>query len=278
MLRLAMFLALAVSGGAALAASAADRDAVIEIARDSQCISHNWKQRGVAPPSYIEGMALVFARAACHPERADVREVSAADSGHLKTDALTVYKDRFAQLGMRNDADGAETLRHSYALLIGLGMMESSGKYCEGRDVSQCFAAADSAESGLFQTSFGVGSSRPVLMALFADYRAGKRDCLLGSFQDHLTCKIRKSHNTACAGETSDVSGTGEGADWQRLTKTCPAFAAEYAAVVLRQSGGSKGEFNPIRKRQAEVLGVCDSMLADVQTYVENHPEACSSF
>ena len=72
-----------------------------------------------------------------------------------------------------------------------------------------------------------------------------------------------------------DVAGTGPGAAWQRLTKTCPAFATEYSALILRTHGGPRGEFNPIRKREAEMLPECDSMLQQVQSFVHQHPEVC---
>ena len=113
-------------------------------------------------------MTLVFARAVCQPQRPDVQVVSApVDTSPRNDDALAVYQAQFQADGMRNDAAGVDTLRHSYALLIGLGMMESSGKYCEGRDVSQCFTTADNAEAGLFQTSFGARRFSPVLQELF---------------------------------------------------------------------------------------------------------------
>ncbi len=86
---------------------------------------------------------------------------------------------------MRNDKAGVDTLRHSYTLLIGLGMMESSGKYCEGRDVSECFTTADTAEAGLFQTSYGAHIHSPSLGDLFKTYKDGdKSQCLLDVFQD----------------------------------------------------------------------------------------------
>lgn len=272
---------LLMAAAVALPASSASADGkadIVQIAQDSQCIRYSWKNnRGQAPASYIEGMALVFARAACHPERADVRIVSSPNEGQQRTDALATYENRFASLGMKNDAAGIDTLRHTYVLLIGLGMMESSGKFCEGRDVSECFDEPDSAEAGLFQTSYGVGKTIPALMSMFADYQAGRQDCMLDTFQDHLTCRIRNSHNPRCPEATSDVVGTGPGADWQRLTKSCPAFATEYAAVVLRQHGGSRGEFGPIRRKQAEVQPACDAMLKDVEAYVSKHPQVCNS-
>jgi hypothetical protein len=156
-------------------------------------------------------------------------------------------------------------------------MMESSGKYCEGRDVSQCFTTADSAEAGLFQTSYGARHFSPALPGLFQSYSADQSRCLLEIFQGSITCKIRQSHNPRCPSVTSGVAGAGSGADWQKLTKICPSFATEYGAVVLRKHGGLQGEFNPIRKRQAELRPECDSMLRGVQTYVEQQPEVCSA-
>lgn len=155
-------------------------------------------------------------------------------------------------------------------------MMESSGHYCEGRDVSQCFAEAETAEAGLFQTSYGARRSSPVLGDLFARYGASQSGCMLSAFKGSLTCPVRKSHNAKCPDATSDVAGTGPGADWQRLTKICPAFATEYAAVVLRRSGGAKGEFNPIRKHEAEWKPQCQDMLKRVEAYVDMHPSACA--
>jgi hypothetical protein len=249
------------------------------IASQSQCAAHPWdRRRGTAPRSYIEGVTLAFARAVCQPQRVDVQVVSApTDTSPRSDDALAVYQARFRAAGMRNDTAGVDTLRHSYALLIGLGMMESSGKYCEGRDVSQCFTTADGAEAGLFQTSYGSRHFSPALPGLFQSYSADQSRCLPEVFQGSITCKIRKSHNKKCPSVTSGVAGASPGADWQRLTKTCPAFATEYGAVVLRKHGGLQGEFNPIRKRQAKLRPECDSMLQKAQTYVEQHPEVCSA-
>ncbi len=264
--------------GCAPAVAAEGPKAIAEIASQSKCISHAWNQRGLAPRSYIQGVALVFARAVCHPERPDVRVVSTpVDRNSNPNDALVVYADKFAAAGMRNDAAGVDTLRHSYALLIGLGMMESSGKYCEGRDVSECFTTADSAEAGLFQASYGARMHSPMLEPLFRTYKNDQSPCLLDAFKDSLSCRIVRSHNPQCPEASSDVAGVGDGADWQRLTKTCPAFATEYGAVVLRVNGGPRGEFNPIRKRQAELRPECDSMLQSVQSFVQQHQDVCSA-
>lgn len=243
------------------------------IAARSQCAKHDWSHRGIAPRSYIAGVALVYARSVCNPDRADVKVVSAPAGGN---DALVHYEAIFAAAGMRNDSAGLDTLRHSYTLLIGLGMRESAGKFCEGRDVSQCFVKAENAEAGLFQTSYGARVHSPALEGLIGSYTASTKGCLLDDFKGQISCKIRKSQNPACPEATSDIAGSGPGADWQRLTKTCPAFATEYGAVVLRKNGGARGEFGPIRRREAQMRPECDAMLKAVQDYVAQHREVCS--
>jgi len=248
------------------------------IAARSQCAARNWTGRGRAPVTYVQGVTLVFARAVCQPQRADVRVASApVDLSPHSDDGLMIYQAAFQEKGMRNDTAGVDTLRHTYTLLIGLGMMESSGKYCEGRDVSQCFTTADSAEAGLFQTSFGARRFSPALDGLFQSYGASQDRCLLDDFKGSITCRVVRSQNPQCPDATNGVAGTGPGADWQRLTRSCPAFATEYGAVVLRTHGGPRGEFNPIRKRQAELRPECDAMLHEAQTLVEQHPEICSA-
>jgi hypothetical protein len=246
-------------------------DQIATIAANSSCAQVNWKNRGLAPKAYMRGMALVFARAVCQADRADVLIVSAARATPgpetNKTDALTWYDAKFAALGMSNATDGVETLRHAYTLLIGLGMRESSGQFCVGRDRSADFTSADSAEAGLFQTSFGARTKHATMVALHEKYKANQNDCLLDTFKLGVACPAKDAENF----------GTGEGRQWQQLTKTCPAFATEYAAVLMRVHGGRKGEFGPLRNRAAELMPVCDAMLKQVQDLVRSNPQMCSA-
>jgi hypothetical protein len=246
------------------------RDRIETIAAGSQCASYSWQNRGRAPKAYMKGMALVFARSVCNRDRADVKIVSAArgmpGSKADRTDGLTWYDSKFRELGMPNNAAGLDTLRHAYVLLIGLGMRESSGRYCVGRDRSADFSSADSAEAGIFQTSWGVSRANSELPALFQQYRNNQNGCLLDVFRQ----------NVSCSEWDARTWGEGTGAEWQRLTKSCPTFATEYGAVVLRTSGGSKGEYGPIRKRAAEILPECDKMLLAVQQIVQSDSKACS--
>ena len=217
--------------------------------------------------SYVRGVAIVFARAACEPDRDDVKIVSAAGSDAQKTDALSWYEPQFAALMMPNERASADTLRHAYALLLGLGARESSGRYCVGRDSTADFIDAGSAEAGLFQTFWGVHTSSSVLEPMFRRYLADQRTCLLDIFKP----------GARCSRWDARTWGEGTGADWQKLTKACPAFATEYAAVVLRSSGGSRGEFGPIRRKAAQLTKACDAMLSKVQAYLAANSQACAA-
>jgi hypothetical protein len=43
--------------------------------------------------------------------------------------------------------------------MLGHGMRESSGRHCEGRDLSADNVQSDTAEAGLFQTSYNAHSA-----------------------------------------------------------------------------------------------------------------------
>lgn len=266
----ALSLAIATSAGQAIAQSPTAVDRIGAVVAKSDCATYYWKNRGPAPAAYIKGMAVVFARAICSPQRPDVIAVSSArrkpGTQFEKTDGLTWYDNAFRALGMLNNTPGSDTLRHAYALMIGLGMRETSGKYCSGRDLSANFTSADSAEAGLFQTSWGASKTHSTLPQMFDSYSADQSACLLDVFKEKIKC-TRKDASTW---------GTGKGAKWQILTKACPAFATEYAAVVLRTSGGSNGEYGPIRKRAAELRPECDAMLLRIQDLIRSEPELCS--
>ncbi len=242
---------------------------VIDIADVSECADYYWEDRGDAPPAYTRGMALVFAGAYCHRDRSDVALVAAAKTADTEHDALAWYDEIFSTLGMDNSADGADTLRHAYTLLLGLGMRESSGEHCCGRDQSADNVTADTAEAGLFQTSYNSHIFSDELDTLYADwkgsYEFANHRCLLEVFSEDVYCSDADWENY----------GTGEGVIFQDLEKRCPIFATEYAAVMLRVSGGSLGHYGPLRRHDAEVRPECDAMFADVQSLIDAEPFFC---
>src|SRR4029434_5083937 len=95
---------------------------------------YQWKNRGRAPLAYTQGMALVWGRTYCKWKTNDpaVLEMAKKEAASATKDALSHYRQQFADIGMSNASDGVDTLRHLFVLLLGLGMRESSGKHCEG--------------------------------------------------------------------------------------------------------------------------------------------------
>ncbi len=225
---------------------------IIQIAAGSSIARFDWANRGVAPAGYIKGMAVVFARVVCklaaqHPAAVEMAKPETGDVAH---DALAWYRSRFLEAGLHGGDDGADRLRHLFVLMVGLGMRESSGRYCEGRDRSTVNTGSNTAEAGLFQTSFDARGASPLLPPLFTDY-AGRTD-FLDIFKEGVRARDRDLENF----------GRGDGREFQRLSKTCPAFAAEFAAITLRNL---RKHYGPINTRAAEVRPECDDMLKEVQ-------------
>jgi hypothetical protein len=163
---------------------------------------------------------------------------------------------------------GITTVRQLYTLLAGLGMRESSGSYCTGRDMSASFSSSTTAEAGLFQTSWGANTRSILLGGLFRQYQASKTGCLAATYKAGVSCSASNLKNW---GQTSET-----GYQWQALTKDCPSFSTEYAAVLLRLNGGAKGEWGPLRKKAVEVIPECDQLLKQVQAYVTANPGVCA--
>jgi hypothetical protein len=234
---------------------------IVDIASNSEIAGYRWKDRGLAPKGYITGMAVTYARVYCKWKSGDVfaREMAKANTGDGSRDALAWYHPEFLEAGMDNAADGADTLRHLFVLLTGLGMRESSGQYGEGRDMAASNTTGETAEAGLFQTSFNARHAHPLLPELFRKYE-NSTDLL----------DIFKEGVRSPAGDLSNY-GRGKGREFQRLTKACPAFAVEFAALGLRNV---RTHWGPIVRKEAELRKECDQMLMDVQQAVD-HFDLC---
>src|SRR5215468_5651042 len=147
---------------------------IIATVRVSDVPNLIWSDRGRAPNGYAKGMAVAFARvyAKWKIRNSAALMMAAANSGDDTRDALSWYNSRFQPKAMDNTKAGADTLRHLFVLLMGLGMRESSGRYCEGRDMSANNVSPDTAEAGLFQMSLsiGVASANPARRPLVELY------------------------------------------------------------------------------------------------------------
>ena len=231
---------------------------IVQIAANSALARVSWDGgRGRAPLGYIKGMAVMFAVAQRKLAQGDPAavEMSRAASSDSHRDALTHYASSFAALGMRNDVSGIDTLRHLFVLMIGLGMRESSGRYCEGRDRSASNTSADSAEAGLFQMSWDAHGASRQIPRLLDEYQANG-----GGGYREIFCEGVTPHR----GDL-DNCGSGTGLRFQQLCKDCPGFAVETAAVGLRNL---RTHWGPINRREAELRPEADDMLQQVQRLV----------
>ena len=227
-------------------------DRIISLARNSALARHDWTGRGVAPVGYINGVAVTFARVYLKLKAGDSAAlVMTGPIGGTSTDA-------FAWYGLPA-GDRQTMLRQLFALLYGLGMRESSGNCFEGRDRDGHNFGADTAEAGLFQQSWNSHTASPELPKLFAAYSANP-DGLLPIFRERVP------------GSPSPNFGSGDGAAFQALCKSCPAFAVEAAAVGLRTIGGGPappGHWGPIGARAAEIRLEALQLLQQVQDVVD---------
>src|SRR5262249_45947273 len=224
-------------------------DQIVPLPPNSAVARHQWSGRGIAPIGYINGLAVTFARV--------YQKLKAGDSAAL---AMTApigggNSDALAWYGVAA-GDRPTMLRQLFALLYGLGMRESSGNCFEGRDQHAHNITADPAEAGLFQQSWDSRSASPELPKLFAAYSANP-DGLLSIFREGVS------------GSPSPNEGSGEGAEFQALCKSCPAFAAEAAAVGLRTR---RTHWGPINQHEAEIRGEAEELLQQVQKAVDAAP------
>jgi hypothetical protein len=234
-------------------------NAICNIAMNSEIANYSWRDRGKAPSGYIKGMAIAWAQAYMRYATDDpvAQEMAKPNTNNDSVDALSWYNSDFAALGMSNSEQSLDTLRHLYVLLMGLGMRESSGKHCEGRDQSASNTDSNTCEAGLFQTSFNASSCCTDFLNLFDQYEIESEQGYMSVFDDGVSCS---SSSWACY-------GSGDGYKFQQLCKYDPTFAVETCGIVLRNL---RQHYGPINRKEAELRREADEMFQDVQRWMEN--------
>ena len=231
------------------------------LAAASPIASYAWKDRGRAPAGYIRGMAVAFAQAVLRYNAGDpiIRDMAAANTHNDEIDALSWYNSNFAALGMSNDLGSIDTLRHLYVLLLGLGMRESSGKHCEGRDTSSSNTSSDTAEAGLFQSSWNASSASTDFLNAADQYDPDSVQGYMAVFAEGVTCN-----------SSSWASyGSGAGFAFQETCKWSPTYAVDTCAITLRRL---RQHYGPINRKEAEIRGDADKMFKQVQDFVATLP------
>ncbi|MGL4556374.1 MAG: hypothetical protein ACRCV5_02645 [Afipia sp.] len=223
------------------------REEIFKIADGSKCALYKWKNRGQAPAAYFRGVALAYYRAHCDGTVPKAKPASTRD-------ALALY-------------NLPATLRATYTLLIGLGLRESTGRYCVGLDITNASSrTADTCESGPFQVSYNSRHiltdkstccqyNQPDLVAIYKKWQGkSEKECELDVWSKGVTCSAA---NWNYVGDPKS-----EGVKFQKLMKTCPAFAVEYTVMGLRLL---RHHWGPIKNQEAEYNTDCEAMLAAVE-------------
>lgn len=236
-------------------------------AEASPVYRYSWNDRGRAPAGYIVGMALAYGQACLRLKMGDpmVKEMAKANTHNDSIDALSWYNSSFKSLGMSNEAAGRDTLRHLYVLIMGLGMRESSGKHCEGRDTSASNTSSDTAEAGLFQTSWNAHSCCNEFVTLSDQYEVAraKAEPVIEAPQGYLA---EWSEGVSCNSTQWSCYGSGDGYMYQEICKHIPTAAVETCAVGLRNL---RQHWGPINRREAELRPNADLLFKQVEVIVD---------
>ncbi len=227
---------------------------IYTMAQTSEIADYAWPDRGIAPTGYIAGIALCFAYAVRSGDDDDAVNVMSQAQGNPEKDALAWYEAEFTKLGMNNKVAGPDTLRHLFVMMMGLGMRESSGRYCEGRDMSASNVASDTCEAGLFQTSWNIRSGSPTIEPLIFDFWDNPNG-FLSQFKEGITATANNLNSY----------GSGDGARYQWLSRFAPLFTVMVTGVGMRCL---RQHWGPINRREVTLKKEADDLLKDVQELV----------
>jgi len=235
-------------------------DKIVAAAKASDLQNFSWPDRGHMPPGYLPGLALSFAYAMRAFEEGDdaATVMSKAQGTSTSKDALAWYEKEFSKLGMSNKKAGLDTLRHLFVMIIGLGPRESSGRYCEGRDLSADNVGSETCEAGLFQTSWNIKAASSAIAPLLNDFWENPNG-FLPEFKENVTATANNLNSF----------GSGDGVRYQWLSRFAPLFHTMVTAVGMRTLGGEDGHWGPIRRREVLLKKEADTLLKAVQDLVE---------
>lgn len=235
---------------------------ITALANTSDLAHYNWGDRGRAPAGYVKGMAVTYGLC--------LQKLMAKDSAALamvryvdgpgELDVFDHYNEQIHDANMVSvqsnpDLVDIDRLRLLFVILTGLGMRESSGRYCCGRDTTAKIPpSSDTVEAGLFQQSWGSRRASPEIQKLFDVYMGGAPG-FIDIFKEGVTPK---------AGDLNNY-GSGDGERFQEAIKDYPAFAVQCAAIGLRTL---YTEWGPIVRQEAELRPEADALFRQVQALV----------
>ena len=237
-------------------ASKGSLDEITSIALNSECAKTAHDNQGKPPKSYLKGSALSFAKAVCNPTD-EVTLITSQAIGDASKDALAHY-------GVK-PATAQERLEVIYSLMLGSAARESSWRWCVGKDPGASNTSSETCEAGLYQTSYNSRSASPALPRLFAKYKSDKSGCFATEYKGATKCTDANLKNW----------GTGDGVEFQKLSKECPGFATEYHGIMLRTR---RSHYGPINQKKSMIKQSCTKMFNQIRNKIQQKPELCSLF
>jgi hypothetical protein len=229
-------------------------DKIYSMAQASEIADYSWPGRGLPPPGYVAGLAQCFGYALTIS--GDAVAVMSRAQGNPETDCLAWYEPEFTRAGMSNKKAGLDCLRHTFVMAMGLGPRESSGKYCEGRDMSASNVTSDTCEAGLFQSSWNLRSANPAIPPLLDEFWRCPHG-FLGTFKDGISPSASNLNSY----------GGGDGIRYQWLSRFCPLFHVMVTLVGMRTL---RAHWGPINRREVSIRPEAERLLSDVQSLVED--------
>ena len=230
-----------------------------------------------APVGYTTGMALAYAKAYArlkqggdHYVELMARPLVPVEGKYADRDALYFLRGRFAERGMANET-ARERLRHLFVLMYELGVRESDGRYYLGIDDGRYKPSldadddvADATEAGLFQSSWDFTvdekeETSEALLALTAAYRDGSREGIP-------VADFKKGVEPPEKGNDAS-GGAGKGRTFQKLAKSQPEYAVEFAALTLRRVGG--GDYFFVENKLLQISPEADAFFRKVERIVD---------
>ena len=211
---------------------------------------------------YTQGVACCFALAQTWLAEGDpaALRMARAATGDASKDALTWYSEQFEALYMDNSRDGIDTLRHLFALLLGLGPrevvrailrgarhngLERAGRHGRGGDVS------NELERSFESTPLSPRYSRN-----------------FGTIRTASFCSFRMVSNRMPMTLTISARATAPNISSSRnIVRSFHAFVTALGLRSLRQHWG------PINREEVELRDAANDMLQQVQALVGAAPE-----
>ena len=201
---------------------------------------------------------MVFARVYCRLKQGDAAalEMSKANTGNRRKDALAWLLNSSARRGWT-----MKVLDHRRCAISSCFSSDSGcGRARENIARVATGQRATRVPSRRRRECSSPASTRrvrnPLLGQLFDQYLS-KPSGFVEIFQEGVRCRASDLQNF----------GSGKGREFQRLSKECPAFAVEFAALGLRLF---RTHWGPINRREVEIRPECNVMLLEVQNFVDS--------